>query len=439
MADEDVPSIRSNSAATVCGSDHLLVFGGWSQDNCVPLSACELLHLETLCWTHCSTRGSLEPPPRGNPTLVYSPCNNKAILFGGWDRVRRLDDLWSLDLENWEWTQIKRKLCFDKDGNKESWPRPRTDHSAVLWQKNAKSESMVVYGGSVEGCGTEASGELWFLCCSHKDTMRWRWEKTSVDGPLPPRRTSHTASIVGTGETASMIVLGGTDASKGSGRAGIIDDAWILVNLGITSKRSWINLPWDGPGVGRCRHAINVIGTEVFVWGGWDGECTVNDAITVWSGSLDDFLPNSTGLNQPTSPNKFRSTASATEAITSTPIDRRSRILQERWEAEKPFRQDNLPPKVLERALRSKLPNALVRTLHRHAVLEGKDTYIDPASGYSVFTQLYLKRRSCCGNGCRHCPHGHKNVPNPGGSTDESTSSNSSSSSLATAVPAMDW
>ena len=24
---------------------------------------------------------------------------------------------------------------------------------------------------------------------------------------------------------------------------------------------------------------------------------------------------------------------------------------------------------------------------------------------------LYLRRRPCCGNGCRHCPHGHVNVP----------------------------
>ena len=40
-----------------------------------------------------------------------------------------------------------------------------------------------------------------------------------------------------------------------------------------------------------------------------------------------------------------------------------------------------------------------------------RDTYIDPDTGYSVFTQAYLKRRPCCGNGCRHCPWGHVNVP----------------------------
>ena len=29
----------------------------------------------------------------------------------------------------------------------------------------------------------------------------------------------------------------------------------------------------------------------------------------------------------------------------------------------------------------------------------------------ACFTQAYLRRRPCCGNGCRHCPWGHANVP----------------------------
>ena len=57
------------------------------------------------------------------------------------------------------------------------------------------------------------------------------------------------------------------------------------------------------------------------------------------------------------------------------------------------------------------LPLALAKALHRKAVTLGRDTYIDPPTGYSVFTSLYLRRRPCCGNGCRHCPHGHVNVP----------------------------
>lgn len=49
---------------------------------------------------------------------------------------------------------------------------------------------------------------------------------------------------------------------------------------------------------------------------------------------------------------------------------------------------------------------------HKNACMNGENTYRDPVTGYTVFTEEFLlKRRSCCGNGCRHCPYGHENVP----------------------------
>ena len=53
----------------------------------------------------------------------------------------------------------------------------------------------------------------------------------------------------------------------------------------------------------------------------------------------------------------------------------------------------------------------LVRALHSAACERGYDAYIDPSTGYRVFTANCLRRTPCCGNGCRHCPHGHRNVP----------------------------
>ena len=49
--------------------------------------------------------------------------------------------------------------------------------------------------------------------------------------------------------------------------------------------------------------------------------------------------------------------------------------------------------------------------LHQKACDEGKTTYKDPATGYSVFTEVsHRKRGKCCGSGCRHCPYNHVNV-----------------------------
>jgi Family of unknown function (DUF5522)/Cobalamin adenosyltransferase len=53
------------------------------------------------------------------------------------------------------------------------------------------------------------------------------------------------------------------------------------------------------------------------------------------------------------------------------------------------------------------------QALHRQAVLEGSNTYIDSETGFTCFTELaHLKRGRCCGRQCRHCPYGWKNVPN---------------------------
>ena len=55
----------------------------------------------------------------------------------------------------------------------------------------------------------------------------------------------------------------------------------------------------------------------------------------------------------------------------------------------------------------------MAKALHRRALhmQPPRHTYIDPDTGFSVFTQAYLRRRPCCGNKCRHCPWGHRNVP----------------------------
>ena len=44
--------------------------------------------------------------------------------------------------------------------------------------------------------------------------------------------------------------------------------------------------------------------------------------------------------------------------------------------------------------------------LNKKSISEGKKTYIDPKPGYKVFNSEELKKRPCCGNGCRHCPYG---------------------------------
>jgi N-acetylneuraminic acid mutarotase len=58
-------------------------------------------------WEKISTSSS--PPARYDTPLVYDAKNHKAILFGGFDGDKTLNDVWELRLEdnNHKWTEIK--------------------------------------------------------------------------------------------------------------------------------------------------------------------------------------------------------------------------------------------------------------------------------------------------------------------------------------------
>ncbi|KYO34543.1 LIM/homeobox protein Lhx9 [Alligator mississippiensis] len=51
-----------------------------------------------------------------------------------------------------------------------------------------------------------------------------------------------------------------------------------------------------------------------------------------------------------------------------------------------------------------------IAALHRQACAAGRHTYVDPLTGYLVFTQVaHLQRGKCCGSACRHCPYDQAN------------------------------
>ena len=44
---------------------------------------------------------------------------------------------------------------------------------------------------------------------------------------------------------------------------------------------------------------------------------------------------------------------------------------------------------------------------------EGSDFYYDENGNMILAATYLLKQGECCGNGCRHCPFGYRNVPEP--------------------------
>jgi len=49
---------------------------------------------------------------------------------------------------------------------------------------------------------------------------------------------------------------------------------------------------------------------------------------------------------------------------------------------------------------------AAILEAHQAALDAALDSYVDPASGYTVLTSAFLlERGTCCDSGCRHCPY----------------------------------
>jgi len=71
----------------------------------------------------------------------------------------------------------------------------------------------------------------------------------------------------------------------------------------------------------------------------------------------------------------------------------------------------NLDDRDLDTPRESRLPldhprRQLILDAHSAALARNEDGYVDPGTGWWVFSAAYLaERQVCCLSGCRHCPY----------------------------------
>ncbi|CAM9649934.1 unnamed protein product [Chrysoparadoxa australica] len=387
---------RSNHACAAWG-EVLLIVGGWAKQGLEPLSALALFHTATACWTKGSTTGPA-PTARGNPTLVIHSCQSKAVLFGGWNGNERLNDLYVLDLITWEWQVL-------------DLPNPpcrRTDHSAIAWDDGG---AMVVFGGS---SSAGPLSDVYALHWRSPDLVNWRWEKVECSGVGPAGRTSHAACLAG---SSCMAVTGGQSQNQGQHSSALLQDSWWL-DLTSMAWSQAPSLPYS-----MCRHSVVHLKGCLYLFGGYDG-CQSSSVLLC--------------LRPAHREGEEGGTEVEAEAESDIPGVRSPPAVAniDSWARVNPLTlaqlQAHPSTKVLEcleeieELPDEERPKELYLLLHREAVERGYEQYVDPASGYTVFTALYLKQRQCCGNKCRHCPWKHVNVGKP-----------KDSSSLL--LPSLDW
>ncbi|XP_041985047.1 muskelin [Aricia agestis] len=139
------------------------------------------------------------PGPRGGHQLVVDPKTGTLYLFGGWNGVRDLDDLWSFDTETERWTL----LC--RNSRLEGGPQPRSCHKMVFDPVHGKLFTLGRYLDSGQRTPENMMSDLYSYDVA---TRRWRLEcaDTAAAGG-PPLVFDHQMCIDADAQT--IYVFGG--------------------------------------------------------------------------------------------------------------------------------------------------------------------------------------------------------------------------------------
>ncbi len=169
-------------------------------------------------------------------------------------------------------------------------PDPRQGHSAV-WT----GTEMIVWGGYRNGTRLNTGGRY--------DPIADHWAPVSIGSNVPAARDQHAAVWTG----SEMIVWGGTGADyaqlKSGGRYDPLTNNWRPTSTG-ANVPSW-----------RSGHTAVWTGSEMIVWGGYDGGITNLDTGGRYNPSTDAWAATSTGANVPEGREQHTAVWTGTEMI----------------------------------------------------------------------------------------------------------------------------
>ncbi|KIZ03963.1 hypothetical protein MNEG_3997 [Monoraphidium neglectum] len=157
-------------------------------------------------------------PASGGPGPRAFHCaaalGRRVLVFGGHiltleaGRKRRLffDDLWSLNVEDWEWRRVEVAASSPLP--------PKRDMAALAALADGR---LLLFGGRSEA--QRALNDAWVF-----DTSTSAWTQLKPEGPLPPPRKMHALAPVPAvpGQPPAAALFGGEKDN------GLLDDLWVL-------------------------------------------------------------------------------------------------------------------------------------------------------------------------------------------------------------------
>lgn len=315
---ESVPGPRAAHSCNLIGNC-LYIFGGWNGKR--GLTDLHVLNVDTMSWEVPRCAGVTPSSRNNHATFVVG---SKLYVHGGHDGTKWLSDLHCLDTERMEWSVpvtagtppsarachttsiLGRKLFLfgGYDGQKCFNDLDVLDIDTMTWIQprvngslppSRNAQTVTVVGNRLFLFGGHSGNKhLRDLHILDTETMTWSQPET-VNGQAPPGLRGHTATLIG----SKIFLYGGYD---GRGRS---NDLYLLDPVTLT----WEHPPTtDRTPAGRQRHTACLVGSnKLFVLGGFDGYKWLNDLNVLDVGKLEE-------------------TAITTQAVTSLLHDLRSLV-----------------------------------------------------------------------------------------------------------------
>jgi len=193
-------------------------------------------------WGLLENRGDVYTARTGHTVASHEGC---FYLFGGTDGSARQSDAHAYNQETNIWCEIRA------NGRP---PPARSGAQAVVW-----NGAVWFFGGYTKKDGDYFNDVFTF------DIATSTWDIVATPGESPQKRTDHSVCLF----SSSMLVFGGSD-----GRSRF-NDLWEL-NL---SERRWTRILTQQMAAPRSRfaHTAVMYNNAMFVFGGWDGQDTLQE------------------------------------------------------------------------------------------------------------------------------------------------------------------
>ena len=219
--------------------------------------------LDTETHTWFEPRVALGKGPVERAYHTTTRVNTELFIFGGSTAKKAgesglLGDMPVFDLARMSW---------DTKDVRGKPPKARYMHTAAL-----SEGKLFIYGGS------DASKSLSDVNVLDVGTMLWSQPKCS--GSIPPGLQAHTSTLVGSGPDARVLIAGGMSVTlDDSGHSFIKYSPDVYALDAATLEWTRLRRRGEQP-AGRGYHAAATVGNFLVMLGGWSGSCETLDTIS---------------------------------------------------------------------------------------------------------------------------------------------------------------